>query len=212
MTITSRDPAPSPREYVITSGGIFRDMTIHDFDMARFFVPDIVEVHAYGGNAFSEYTREAGDFDSAVVTMRGSGDELIAIINSRHSAYGYDQRLEVFGSEGMLLVDNTRPTTVRAFNETATSAQDPGPSLFLDRYNDSYRLELDAFVAAVQSGTRCSPRYLDGMRALELAYAAAESASTGRSVRLPSNPARSLPLATRPARAQSPLGCSAVGR
>jgi myo-inositol 2-dehydrogenase/D-chiro-inositol 1-dehydrogenase len=187
LTITSRDPAPSPKEYVTTSGGIFRDMTIHDLDMARFFVPDIIEVHALGANAFSDYTREAGDFDSAVTTLRGSGDELITIINSRHSAYGYDQRLEAFGSQGMLLVDNTRPTTVRAFTATATSAQDPSATQFLDRYDDSYRLELDAFVTAVQSGTPCSPGYLDGMRALELAYAAAESASTGCSVRLPSN-------------------------
>jgi len=71
LTITSRDPAPSPEEYVRTSGGIYCDMTIHDFDTARFFVPDLVEVHAYGANAFSDYTRDAGDFDLAVVTMRG---------------------------------------------------------------------------------------------------------------------------------------------
>ena len=87
---------------------------MNDLDMARFFVPDIVEVHANGANAFSDYTRAAGDFHSAVTTLRGSSDELITIINSRHSAYGYDQRLEAFGSDGMLQVDNTRPTTVRA--------------------------------------------------------------------------------------------------
>ncbi|MFE4835246.1 inositol 2-dehydrogenase [Arthrobacter sp. NPDC056691] len=182
LTITSRDPAPSPKEYVATSGGIFRDMTIHDFDMARFFVPDIVEVHAYGGNAFSDYTKELGDFDQAVVTLRGAGDELVTIINSRHSAYGYDQRVEAFGSEGMLQAGNVLPTTVQCSTGRGTGQGDPNLNFFLERYADAYRAELDAFVDFVISGVEPSPSYLDGMRALELAVAAAESAKTGRSV------------------------------
>jgi myo-inositol 2-dehydrogenase/D-chiro-inositol 1-dehydrogenase len=107
---------------------------------------------------------------------------------SRHQltaqAYGYDQRLEAFGSEGTLLFDNVRPTTVQASTRAAAATKDPSPTLFLDCYADSYHLELEAFVTPVQTGTPCSPEYLDGKRALELACAAAESAATGRTVRI----------------------------
>ena len=184
LTITSRDPAPSPEKYVRTSGGIFCDMTIHDFDMARFFVPDLVEVNAYGANAFSDYTRDAGDFDSAVVTMRGSGDELITIVNSRHCAYGYEQRLEAFGREGMLSMGDVLPTTISKSSGQGTGQRSPISTSFLDRYSDAYRAELDAFVTAIESGSAVSPNYLDGLRALELAYAATESARSRRSVQL----------------------------
>ncbi|MBK0296663.1 inositol 2-dehydrogenase, partial [Bacillus sp. S34] len=113
VLITSRDPGEPPAAYLASSGGIFRDMTIHDLDMARFFVPDIVEVTARGANTFSATARELGDFDSAVVTLRGANDELVNITNSRHAAYGYDQRFEVFGSEGLLQVGNQTDTRVR---------------------------------------------------------------------------------------------------
>jgi myo-inositol 2-dehydrogenase / D-chiro-inositol 1-dehydrogenase len=184
LTIISRDPAPSPKEYVVTSGGIFRDMTIHDFDMARSFVPEIVEVNAFGANVFSDYTRAAGDFDSAIVTMRGAADELITIINSRHSPYGYDQRLEAFGDQGMLAADNPLPTTVRHSSPGGIGRHDASPTYYLDRYSQSYRRQLHAFVTAIETGTPCSPGYVDGLWALELAYAAAESAVTGRVVRV----------------------------
>ena len=130
-----------------TSGGIFCDMTIHDFDMARFFVPQIAEVHAYGGNVFSDYTRDAGDFDSAVITMRGAGDELITIVNSRHCAYGYEQRLEAFGSEGMLTAEDVLPTTIRELrprDRPARSGLDIVPGPF--------------GAACAPSSTRSSPR------------------------------------------------------
>lgn len=159
-------------------------MTIHDFDMARFFVRDIVEVHAYGGNAFSDYTQELGDFDSASVALRGSQGELVTIINSRHSSYGYDQRLEAFGSEGALMVENPLPTTVRHSYRQATRQQDTSPTYFVDRYAESYRRQLRAFVTAIRDHTPASPNYADGMAALHLAYAAAQSAATGRSVRI----------------------------
>jgi len=184
LTITSRDPAPSPKEYVLTSGGIFRDMTIHDFDMARFLVPDLVEVSAFGANVFSDYTRDAGDFDSALVVMRGTNDELVTIINSRHCAYGYDQRLEAFGSDGMLSAENILPTTIRKSSSDCTDRQDAVSSSFLDRYSAAYRAELDAFAAAVLSRSSASPKYFDGMRALELAYAAGQSAQSGHTMRV----------------------------
>ena len=102
LTIISRDPAPPPAGYVTTSGGLFRDMTIHDFDMARFFLGDVVEVGATGSNLVSSEIAEAGDIDGAVVVLRGAGGALCSITNSRRCAFGYDQRLEAFGERGML--------------------------------------------------------------------------------------------------------------
>ena len=182
LTITSRDPAPAPAAYIAASGGIFRDMSIHDLDMARFFIPDVVEVTAHGANVFSDYIAEAGDFDSAVITLRGRNGELVSITNSRHSAYGYDQRLEAFGSQGMLRADNISPTTVRGFGALAVETADPYEPFFLERYAAAYRHELDHFVDAIRTGIPCSPGFEDGMAALVLADAAAESAATGKTV------------------------------
>jgi myo-inositol 2-dehydrogenase/D-chiro-inositol 1-dehydrogenase len=182
LTIISRDPAPAPEAYIRASGGIFRDMSIHDLDMARFFVQDIVEVTAHGSNIFSDYIRDAGDYDSAVITLRGRGGELITITNSRHSAYGYDQRLEAFGSQGMLAAGNVSPTTVRKYTAEGAEQTAPYEPFFLERYADAYRRELDYFAAAVRSGTACSPGIDDGVAALVLAEAAVASASSGRTV------------------------------
>lgn len=177
VVITSRDPAPSPREYMASSGGIFRDMTIHDLDMARFFVPDIVEVTARGANVFSSDARDLGDFDSVVVTLRGRHDELVTVVNSRHCAFGYDQRLEVFGSLGMLQAGNAHPTTVALSAAAGVAERDPVVSSVLDRYAEAFRLELAAFVRCLEVGRAPSPSYFDGLRALELASAAEESAN-----------------------------------
>lgn len=182
LTIISRDPAPAPAAYIAASGGIFRDMSIHDLDMARFFIPHIVEVTAHGANVFSGYIADAGDFDSAVVTLRGRDGELVSITNSRHSAYGYDQRLEAFGSEGMLRADNISPTTVRSFGTQAVEGADPYEPFFLERYAAAYRRELDHFVESIHAKTPCSPGFEDGMAALVLADAAAESAATGKTI------------------------------
>lgn len=184
LTIISRDPAPAPRGYLETSGGIFRDMTIHDLDMARFFVPDIVEVTAVGANQFSGDIRELGDYDSVVLTLRGRGGELISITNSRHCSYGYDQRLEAFGAQGMLEARNLTPTAVRKHTATGTELQDPIFNFFLERYADAYRLELQAFTAAIRAEAAPKPDFADGLAALVLADAAVESASTGKSVKI----------------------------
>src|SRR5262249_59875591 len=101
LVITSRDPAPAPAAYIASSGGLFRDMTIHDFDMARFFLGEVAEVQAIGANLIEPYIAEAGDVDSAVVSMRGAGGELGQVTNSRRFAVGYDQRGEVFGRRGV---------------------------------------------------------------------------------------------------------------
>jgi myo-inositol 2-dehydrogenase/D-chiro-inositol 1-dehydrogenase len=184
LIIISRDPAPAPKEYIEVSGGIFRDMTIHDFDMARFFVPEIVEVTARGANSFSDYIKEVGDFDSVNVVMRGSNNELITIVNSRHASYGYDQRIEAFGSLGMLTASNQLPTTVRAYSATQTEVADPYLNFFLERYSVAYRQELADFIAGIKNGTNTNPTYEDGRQALILADAALESALTGKSISL----------------------------
>ncbi|TQJ39341.1 myo-inositol 2-dehydrogenase/D-chiro-inositol 1-dehydrogenase [Arthrobacter sp. SLBN-112] len=184
LTIISRDPAPAPAGYIATSGGIFRDQSIHDLDMARFFVPDIIEVSATGSNLFCDYIEEAGDFDSVVITLRGSGGEQITIINSRHSAFGHDQRLEAFGSEGMLTAGNLTPTSVRKFTAAGAEEADPYLNFFLERYAQAYRAELDNFVQSIRTGVPCSPGFDDGVQALVLANAAEESARSGRVVKV----------------------------
>lgn len=183
LTIISRDPAAPPLEYIKVSGGIFRDMTIHDFDMARFFLGDITEVHAVGQN-LDPAIKETGDFDAAVVTLRSTSDAVATIINNRHCASGYDQRLEASGREGALFADNIRPTTVRLSNAEVTDAQDPYLDFFLERYTDAYRIELSAFIEAVEGGTPTPTTVTDAIEALRLAEAATESARTGRPVRL----------------------------
>lgn len=184
LTIISRDPAPAPAGYIATSGGIFRDQSIHDLDMARFFVPDIIEVTATGANVFCDYIEEAGDFDSVTITLKGSGGELVTITNSRHSAYGHDQRLEAFGSDGMLSAGNMTPSTVRRYTATGTEEADAYLPFFLERYAQAYRNELDSFVASIRTGIPCSPGFDDGVKALVLANAAEESARSGRTVKI----------------------------
>ena len=182
LVIISRDPAPAPRDYIAGSGGIFRDMTIHDLDMARFFVPEIVEVTASGANTFSDEIAEFNDYDSAIITLRGSKGELVNIVNSRHCAYGYDQRLEAFGAEGMLSAANLGPTSVKKFSSTGTEQADPHMPFFLERYTPAYLAELESFAHGIRSGKPFSPSFEDGVIALELANAAVESAASGRSV------------------------------
>ena len=152
LIITSRDPGPAPQAYIAVSGGIFRDMTIHDFDMARHFVKDIVEVYAVGTNVFCDYIKEENDYDNVTVVMKGSKGELITIIGSRHSAFGYDQRIEAFGPKGMLLTENVRPTSVQLFSKDATTSGVPYMDFFLERYAASYRNELKAFLKGIAEG------------------------------------------------------------
>ena len=182
LTIISRDPGPAGKDYLSVSGGIFRDMTIHDFDMARFFVPNIVSVYAAGANTFSQDIKDLGDYDSAVVTLRGANNELVSITNSRHAAYGYDQRLEAFGDKGALLATNISPTTVKQYSATSVEARKPYMELFLERYAFSYRKELALFIEGISTGKNLNPTFDDGRAALILADAATESARTGKTI------------------------------
>lgn len=183
LTIISRDPAAPPKEYIAVSGGIFKDMTIHDFDMARYFLGDIVAVSAVGQNLDPELA-DTGDFDGAVITLTNAQGHTATITNSRHCASGYDQRLEAFGTEGALFADNVRPTTVRYSTASHTDAQDPYLDFFLQRYEAAYTAELNEFIAAITEGRRPSPDIEDGAAALRLAEAAEESARSGRVVYL----------------------------
>jgi len=184
LTIVSRDPAPAPREYLAVSGGLFRDMTIHDFDLARFFLGGVAEVYAMGSNLVADYIAELGDIDGAVVVMRGADGALCQITNSRHSVFGYDQRLEAFGSAGMLSVGNQHPTSVRLSNATHTEAAPEYLNFFLDRYTPAYRAELDHLITAMEQGGQPNPGFADGREALALADAALESLQTSQTVRL----------------------------
>lgn len=184
LTIISRDPTPPPAAYVGVSGGMFRDMSIHDFDMARFFLPDIVEVSAVGSTLFDDGAREHGDFDTAVTTLRAASGAIVTIINSRHSAVGYDQRIEAFGSLGTLQVANAGTSLVSVSTATAVEARPPYEDFFLQRYAAAYAAELREFIKAVHGEPSTSPTFEDGRAALLLADAAQLSATERMSVRI----------------------------
>lgn len=182
LVIISRDPAPAPEAYITVSGGIFRDMTIHDFDLARAFLGDVVEVFAAAANRIEPYIAAAGDVDSVMVTLKSSNGTLCTIVNSRRCAFGYDQRIEVFGSLGMLQVANQTATSVSASTAAGLGLTDPAQDFFLERYFPAYQAELGHFVNAVAAGTPPSPSFTDGRLALVLADAAAESLRTNAAV------------------------------
>ena len=185
VVITSRDPEPASIDYLRVSGGIFRDMTIHDFDLARFLLgEEPVEVSAIASCLVDPRIASLGDSDSVMVNLRTRSGRQCHINNCRQSVYGYDQRIEVSGSAGMLLNDHVRTTSVRRFTRDRTDAREPLLHFFLERYEEAYRRELEAFVAAVASGTPMPVTPDDGVQALRLADAAATSAATGRVVRV----------------------------
>jgi myo-inositol 2-dehydrogenase / D-chiro-inositol 1-dehydrogenase len=182
LAITSRDPGPPPLAYVKVSGGIFRDMMIHDFDMARWLLgEEPVEVFAVGSCLVEKAIGEAGDFDTAVVTLRCASGAIAQISNSRRASYGYDQRIEAFGEKGMLQAGNVLETTLAFAGERGVVADKP-LHFFLERYAAAYRAELDRFLDVVEGKAALSPSGDDGLRALILADAATESAKTGQPV------------------------------
>jgi myo-inositol 2-dehydrogenase/D-chiro-inositol 1-dehydrogenase len=185
VTVISRDPAPPPAEYVKGSGGLYRDMMIHDFDMARFLMgEEFVVVQALGAALVDKAIGEAGDVDTAAVHMQTATGRIAVITNSRRATYGYDQRLEVHGSKGMLSACNVHNTTVELHNAAGTQA-DPIQNFFLERYAEAYANELNTFIAAVESGNRDPrPNGQDGLRAQILADAATESWKSGKPVKV----------------------------
>lgn len=189
LRITSRDPAPPPESYIRGSGGIFLDMTIHDFDMARFLVgSEVVEVFARTAVLVDPMFERAGDWDTAVTLLSFASGALGAIDNSRKAVYGYDQRVEVFGSEGMVAVSNNTPDTHILFDSTGAHASLP-LYFFMERYTESYLREMQAFVDAVLDGKPMPVTGEDGLAAVRIALAAAGSARERRPVRLDEIPA-----------------------
>ena len=184
VQITSRDPAPPPLDYVRISGGLFRDMMIHDLDMARWLLgEEPVEVFATASSLVDPAIGKAGDVDTAVAVLRTASGAICQIGNSRRAAYGYDQRIEVFGAKGMVRAENRTPTTVQRYGADAIATDKP-LFFFLERYADAYRLELDHFLDCVKAGKTPSVGAEDGKRALVLANAAAESLKTNRPVKV----------------------------
>jgi myo-inositol 2-dehydrogenase / D-chiro-inositol 1-dehydrogenase len=182
LTITSRDPAPPLVEYVRRSGGLFRDMMIHDFDMARWLLgEEPVEVFAAASVLVDPAIGEAGDVDTAVATLRTPSGALCQISNSRRAAYGYDQRIEALGSNGALRAENVVESTV-SFAGADGIISDKPMAFFLERYAEAYRRELDHFIRAIAVGAAPLVAGDDGVKALALADAALESSRTGRAV------------------------------
>jgi myo-inositol 2-dehydrogenase/D-chiro-inositol 1-dehydrogenase len=178
VSITSRDPSPPPLAYIARSGGLFRDMMIHDFDMARFVLgEEPVVVSAMGSALVDQAIGQAGDVDTAVVIMETKSGKVAQISNSRRATYGYDQRVEAHGRQGMIRVANVRETTVEWAGEHGF-AGDKALNFFLERYEAAYRNELDAFIGAVTAGAKPRPDGEDGLMALLLADAAYRSWKT----------------------------------
>jgi len=184
IRITSRDPAPPPAEYVAGSGGMFLDMTIHDFDMARFLSSsEVTEVHAYGAVLVDPEIGKAGDIDTAVISLKFANGALGIIENSRKAVYGYDQRVEVFGAKGTAMADNNTPTSMAVLNESGTIRDKP-LYFFLERYKTAFVAEMQAFVDAVRNDEPTKVSGKDGLVPVLIALAAQESLKTGKPVQV----------------------------
>lgn len=182
VTITCRDPSPPPVSYIERSGGLYRDMMIHDFDMARFLLgEEPVVVHALGASLVDPAIGQAGDIDTAAVHMQTATGKMCIITNSRRATYGHDQRIEVHGSGGMLRAGNIHLTTLEKA-DSAGFTTDPIPFFFVERYEDAYRIEINAFLTAIEKGEAPRASGHDGLMAQKLAEAAAESLKTGQAV------------------------------
>jgi myo-inositol 2-dehydrogenase/D-chiro-inositol 1-dehydrogenase len=182
VSITSRDPSPPPSDYIRRSGGMFRDMTIHDLDMARWLLgEEPSSVFASGSCLVDPDIGKAGDIDTAVVVLETASGRFCQITNSRRCRYGYDQRIEVFGAEGMLRADNETATRVEHAGREGFR-REPALPFFLERYRQAYRFEMDDFIRALMGEDTSLADGEDGLKALILADAAERSRQTGRRV------------------------------
>ena len=184
VTITSRDPGAPPADYIPRSGGIFRDMTIHDFDMARWLLGEEVEtVQAAASVLTDKKIGELGDFDSVNVILRTASGKQAIITNTRRATYGYDQRIEVLGSNGMAYAENQGENRVVIADKSGFRSA-PLLNFFMSRYVAAYPNEIAAFIAAVENGTDTPTTTHDGLMALALAEAALKSVAESRTVKL----------------------------
>jgi len=184
LHITSHDPAPPPPSYIAVSGGLFKDMAIHDFDMARWLLDEAIEtVWASGSCLVDAEIGRLGDVDTARTVLKTASGRLCVISNTRRSGYGYDQRIEAYASAGMVRAGNVRESTVEVLAGEHGGQRERLQNFFLDRYAEAYRREMDHF-ADILDGAVPASGYADGVAALALAEAAALSARTGEVVRL----------------------------
>ncbi|USD25913.1 inositol 2-dehydrogenase [Flagellimonas marinaquae] len=184
VKITSRDPEAPPLSYIKKSGGLFLDMTIHDFDMARFIVgKEIAEVYAKGAVLIDQNIGAAGDIDTAIITLTYTDGTLAIIDNSREAAYGYDQRVEVFGSKGMVQSNNNFHDSHKLYNKQGIHAALP-LHFFLDRYQDAYKAEILEFINALLDDKAMPVTGADGMQSLKIGLAAYKSLQEGRPVKI----------------------------
>ena len=183
IKITSRDPEPPCIDYVKVSGGIFLDMTVHDFDMARFIGGEVEEVYANATVMVDPAIGEAGDVDTAIINLKFENGALGVIDNSRRAAYGYDQRIEVFGSLGAAVAANDTPTNVTIMNENGVTTDKP-LYFFLERYMQSFRDEMIQFVDAVLNDKPTPTTGTDGLNSILVALAAKKSVQEGRPVKI----------------------------
>ena len=184
VTITSRDPGAPPVDYIKRSGGIFRDMTIHDFDMARFLLgEEPVSVSAHAAVLVDKEIGAAGDYDSVTVILETAKGKQCVITNSRRATYGYDQRIEVHGSKGVASAENQRPVSIEIANGEGYT-RPPLHDFFMTRYTEAYAAEIESFIAAIEKGATITPNGEDGLKALELADAALQSVKEGRRITL----------------------------
>lgn len=184
LIITSRDPSPPPVEYVAVSGGLFVDMMIHDFDMARFILGEEPEtLYATGSCLIDPAIGEAGDVDTATVTMTTASGKQVVISNSRRANYGYDQRIEAFGSKGMLQAGNNTETNLMYTGEQGVSGETP-LHFFLERYEKAYQNELNDFFNSLAEGREPLAGAVDGVESLRLALAATASCKLGQAVKV----------------------------
>ncbi|MBV9673822.1 MAG: inositol 2-dehydrogenase [Verrucomicrobia bacterium] len=185
LTITSRDPVPPPLDYIPNSGGLFRDMMIHDFDMARWILAEEpVSIYSRGSCLVDPEIGKLGDIDTACVTMVTLSGKQALILNSRRAVYGYDQRIEAFGSAGMVISDNPRATAVQRYSKAGFGAPDRLFTFYMDRYGESYRREIETFLGGVAVGAPPPVNAIDGLRTAYLAEAAGASLRLGRAIEL----------------------------
>ena len=182
LIITSRDPEPPGLDYLKAAGGFFRDTTIHDFDLARFILGDdiITQVSSFGSQLISEDVKKVNDHDTAMFILKSKSGVLIHINNSRRAVYGYDQRVEIFGSKGMMISNNQTPTSVQKFSNINTESRDPIHYFFIERYEQAYRDQFNDFVETIKDNKKPSVSFEDGRNALILANAAYDSYNSGK--------------------------------
>ena len=184
LIITSRDPEPPGIEYLKAAGGFFRDTTIHDFDLSRFILGDdpIIQISAFGDALFDENAKKTKDLDTAMFIMRSKSGVLIHVNNSRRAVYGYDQRVEVFGSKGMIISDNQIPNSIKIFDKYKTNAQDPIHFFFIERYEQAYKDQFNAFMESIKNKTKPKVTFEDGRNALIIANAAYQSLESQKTI------------------------------